>query len=178
MDERLRFVSDWLSEDVSKTELCESYGISRRTGYKWLSRYEAEGPAGLAERSHAPRMHGRATPAELVDKIVELRRARSTWGPRKIVARLEQLHPDLAWPSHSTAHEILKREGLIGPRRLRRRPPVRAGELITPQRPNHVWAVDHKGWFVLGDGQRCEPLTPGRSVEPRFSGRIGRRQHL
>ena len=159
MDERLRFVGDWLSGDVSKTELCEAYGISRRTGYKWLSRYEAAGPAGLADRSHAPLAHGRATAGELVDKIVELRRARPTWGPRKIVARLEQLHPALAWPSHSTAHEILKREGLIGTRRLRRRAPIRPGELTRPERPNHVWAVDHKGWIVLRDGGRCEPLT-------------------
>ncbi len=159
MDERLRFVADWLSEDVTKTELCEAYGISRRTGYKWLSRYEADGPAGLADRSHAPLVHGRATAVELVEKIVELRRARPTWGPRKIVARLEQLHPALAWPSHSTAHDILKREGLIGTRRLRRRAPVRLGELTRPQRPNHVWAVDHKGWIALCDGQRCEPLT-------------------
>jgi putative transposase len=159
MDERVRFVAEWLSGDVSKTELCEAYGISRRIGYKWLSRYEADGVAGLADRSHAPLSHGRATPADLVEKLVELRRARPTWGPRKIVAKLAQLHPRLAWPSHSTAHEILKREGLIGARRLRRRPPVRVGELIVPERPNHVWAIDHKGWIVLGDGQRCEPLT-------------------
>lgn len=159
MDERLRFVGEWLSGEVSKTELCEAYGISRRVGYKWLSRYAAEGPSGLADRSHAPLMHGRATPADLVEKIVGLRRNRQTWGPRKLVAKLEQLHPQLLWPSHSTVHEILKRAGLVMARRLRRRPPRRLGELVTAERPNQVWAVDHKGWIRLGDGQRCEPLT-------------------
>lgn len=159
MDERLRFAADWLSGSVSRTELCETYGISRKSGYKWMSRYEAEGPAGLAERSHAPLIHGRATALDLVEKIVELRRARPTWGPRKLVAKLQALHPDLAWPSHSTAHDILKRAGLVSARRVRRRPPLRLGELITPERPNHVWAVDHKGWITLGNGQRCEPLT-------------------
>jgi putative transposase len=159
MDERLRFVAEWLGGDVSKTELCEAYGISRRVGYKWLSRYAAEGPSGLADRSHAPRTHGRATPEDLVEKIVGLRRVRPTWGPRKLVAKLEQLHPELSWPSHSTAHEILKRAGLVSARRVRRRPPPRLGELVTPERPNQVWAVDHKGWITLGDGQRCEPLT-------------------
>lgn len=135
MDERLRFVGEWLSGEVSKTELCEAYGISRRVGYKWLSRYAAEGPSGLADRSHAPLMHGRATPADLVEKIVGLRRNRQTWGPRKLVAKLEQLHPQLLWPSHSTVHEILKRAGLVMARRLRRRPPRRLGELVTAERP-------------------------------------------
>ena len=141
------------------TELCEAYGISRRSGYKWLERYAAEGPAGLSDRSKAPLRHGRATAAELVEKIVELRQARPSWGPRKLVAKLAARHPQLCWPSHSTAHEILKREGLVTARRVRRRPPRRLGELTAPERPNQVWAVDHKGWVSLGDGQRCEPLT-------------------
>jgi putative transposase len=159
VDQRLRFVAEWLAGETSMTELCGAYGISRRTGYKWLARYEAEGPAGLADRSHAPLQHGRATARELSEKIVELRRARPHWGPRKIVARLAMLHPDLAWPSHSTADEILRKAGLITGRRLRRRPPPRLGELTAPERPNHVWAIDHKGWVRLGDGARCEPLT-------------------
>jgi putative transposase len=159
MDDRVRFAADWLSGEVSKTELCEAYGISRRVGYKWMGRYASEGVAGLADRSHAPHVHGRATAADLVEKIVALRRARPTWGSRKILARLEQLHPLLAWPSHSVTHDILKREGLVSARRVHRRPPKRLGELITPERPNHVWAVDHKGWIRLGDGGRCEPLT-------------------
>ncbi|WP_200952257.1 IS481 family transposase [Caulobacter sp. Root655] len=159
MDERIRFMGDWLGGEVSRTELCELYGISRKTGYKWAERYEAAGIAGLAERSRAPLDHGRATAADLVEKIVDLRRARPTWGPRKIMAKLGMLHPDLAWPSHSTAHEILKRAGLVSGRRLRRRPPPYPGVLTAAQEPNHVWAVDHKGWIVLGDGGRCEPLT-------------------
>lgn len=141
------------------TELCAAYGISRRVGYKWLARYAAEGPAGLADRSHAPLRPGRATAPELVEKILDLRRARPHWGPRKLVARLAALHPQLAWPSHSTADAILRKAGLIDGRRRRRRPPRRVGELTTPERPNQVWAVDHKGWVRLGDGSRCEPLT-------------------
>jgi transposase InsO family protein len=159
MDERVRFAAEWLSGEASRTELCERYGISRRTGYKWMDRYAAEGPAGLADRSHAPLVHGRTTSADLAAKIVALRQARPTWGPRKVVAKLEQLHPLLTWPSHSTAHAILKRAGLVSAKPVRRRPPRRVGDLTLPERPNHVWAVDHKGWITLGDGQRCEPLT-------------------
>jgi putative transposase len=159
MDQRLAFVAECLAGDVTMTELCEIYGVSRRVGYKWLARYGAEGPAGLADRSRAPRVHGGATSADLVEKIVELRRTRPSWGPRKIIAKLSDRHPLIVWPSHSTAHEILKREGLVTARRLRRRAPRRPGDLTRPERPNHVWAVDHKGWVRLGDGERCEPLT-------------------
>jgi transposase InsO family protein len=159
VDERVRFVADRLSGDVSMTELCERYGISRRVGYKWLARYDAEGPSGLSDRSKAPLSHGRATDAGLVEKLLELRRARPTWGPRKLLAKLQAQHPDLPWPSHSTGHEILKRAGLVQRRRLRRHPPRRVGQLTVPERPNHVWTVDHKGWVRLGDGGRLEPLT-------------------
>lgn len=159
VDQRLRFVAEKLAGEASMSELCAEYGISRRVGYKWLDRYAREGPAGLEDRSHAPLRHGRATPLELAEKIIEQRRARPHWGPRKIVARLEALHPDLPWPSHSTADEILRKAGLISGKGLRRRPPVRVGELTRPDRPNHVWGIDHKGWIRLGDGCRCEPLT-------------------
>src|ERR1700709_683982 len=50
-------------------------------------------------------------------------------------------------------------KGWVAKRGQRRRPPPRIGDLTVPERPNHVWAVDHKGWVRLGDGQRCEPLT-------------------
>jgi transposase InsO family protein len=82
-----------------------------------------------------------------------------TWGPRKIVARLKLDQPQEAWPSASTAGEILKRAQLVKPRRHRWQAPPTPGGLTPPERPNQVWAVDHKGWVQLGDGERCEPLT-------------------
>lgn len=159
MDERVRFIADHTSGLWSMTELCERYEISRKTGYKWRDRYEAEGAAGLVARSHAPREHGRATPQHLVDAIVGLRVERPSWGPRKIVAKLAARQPEVEWPSASTAGEILKRAGLVCGRRLRRRAPPRVGQLTVPQHANHVWAADYKGWIRLGDGKRSEPLT-------------------
>ncbi len=159
VDERLRFVSACLSHEASLTELCESFGISRKSGYKWLRRYEAEGPAGLTDRSHAPLRHGRATDASLIDAIILMKTARPSWGPRKIVGRLKLDHPELVWPAASTAGEILERAGLVGRRPRRQRTAPTLGGLTTPVRPNHVWAADHKGWVQLGDGRRCEPLT-------------------
>jgi transposase InsO family protein len=141
------------------TELCERYGISRKTGYKWLDRYRLEGPGGLEERSHAARVHGRATPPYVVDAIVGLRQERPSWGPRKIVSKLEARQGDVDWPSASTAGAILKRAGLVGDRKARRRAPPRMGQLTVPQHANHVWALDHKGWIRLGDGSRVEPFT-------------------
>ena len=159
MDERVRFIADYQSGLWTMTELCERYEVSRRVGYKWRDRYRLEGAAGLMDRSHAPLRHGRATPPNIVEAIVGLRRERPNWGPRKIVAKLEQRQPDVEWPSASTAGEILKRAGLVGNRRLRRRAPPRLGELTVPQYANHVWGIDHKGWIRLGDGSRVEPFT-------------------
>jgi putative transposase len=159
MDERLRFMTERLSGDWTMTELCERYEVSRKTGYKWLERYALEGAAGLAERSRAPHEHGRATPDYLAEAIIGVRRERPSWGARKIIAKLAAGQPEEAWPSASTAGEILKRAGLVGERKLRRRAPPRLGQLTAPRHANHVWAVDHKGWVRLGDGSRVEPLT-------------------
>jgi len=165
MDQRIRFIGLALSGDRSMTELCEAFAISRKTGYKWLARYEECGAAGLEERSHAPKRPAHVTAPALAEEIVGLRLRHPTWGPRKIVGKLVDIRPDVAWPSPSTAGEILKRAGLVEPRRLHRRAPPRLGELIQAARPNHLWAVDHKGWVRLGDGSRCEPLT----ITDRFS---------
>jgi putative transposase len=159
MDERVRFVAAVCAGDWSMTALCEEFGISRKTGYNWLERYREEGGAGLMDRSRAPHAHGRATPAHLVEAIEGLRRARPSWGPRKIIAKLRAGAPDSPWPSASTAGEILKRAGLVSKRRLHRRGPPRLGELTTPERCNQVWGVDYKGWVRLDDGTRVEPLT-------------------
>lgn len=159
VDQRLKFVSALLSEELTMTQACEAFGISRKTGYKWQARYAALGPLGLADRSHAPLAHGRATDQALVEAIIALKLSRPSWGPRKIVGRLKLDQPERAWPAASTAGEILGREGLVEPRHRRRRAPPTLGGLTLPERPNHVWAVDHKGWVRLGDGRRCEPLT-------------------
>ena len=159
MDERIRFIGEQASGLWTMTELCERYEISRRTGYKWLDRYRAEGAAGLMERSRAPHRHGRSTASDLAQAIIDLRRERPSWGPRKIIAKLSARDPSAAWPSASTAGSILDRAGLVSRRRLFRRAPPRLGELTKPLHPNHVWAVDYKGWVRLGDGERVEPLT-------------------
>jgi transposase InsO family protein len=159
-EERHRFIKCWLAGHHSMSELCAHFGVSRKAGYKWRDRHASEGLAGLAERSHAPHEPAHATAPDLVERIVQMKLARPYWGPRKILDRLRDLHPDQAWPSDSTGDAILRRHGLVEKRRVGKRAAVvRMGSLIDAVHPNRLWAVDHKGWIRLGDGSRCEPLT-------------------
>lgn len=159
MDARVDFIGDYLSQDFTMTELCALYDISRPTGYKWVERYRREGPAGLCDHGSAPLVHGRRTAAVIANAVCDLRRTRPSWGPKKLVAWLAQKQPDIAWPSASTAGDILKRAGLVVERRLRRRAPPRLEALTQPLHANHVWAADHKGWINTPYGARLEPLT-------------------
>jgi transposase InsO family protein len=159
MEERARFVEEFESGLYNLTELCERYGISRKTGYKWLKRYGFEGEAGLRDRSRAPHSSPSRTPEWLAEPLLALRQKHPTWGPRKLLAYLARHSPEEAWPSASTVGEILKRHGLVQERRARPRPPIERGSLTQPTAPNHVWACDFKGQFRTADGQLCYPLT-------------------
>jgi transposase InsO family protein len=158
-EQRFELVRAMMSGETNAGEVCAAFGVSRKTGYKWKARYEAEGVSGLVDRSHAPLRHGRATAEEIAAAIVNLKHDRPEWGPRKIVARLERRWPEVVWPSHSTAGGILKRAGLVAVRRRIRQVRPTLGPLRHASRCNEVWTADHKGWVRLGDGSRCEPLT-------------------
>lgn len=159
MDERVHFISEYQRGIWSMTELCDRVGVSRKTGYKWLARYERDGAAGLAERSSRPHTSPQATPSKLVDAIIAVRKRHPTWGGKKILPVLRARHPGWAWPSVSTANDVLKRHHLV-PKRRRRRAVAHPG--YHPQAvlaPNDVWSVDFKGQFRLRDGLLCYPLT-------------------
>jgi putative transposase len=159
MDERLRFVVDCLSGEETMSALCAAYGISRKCGYKWLGRYREFGPEGLHDLPRAPLNHGRATPWDVVERILAMKEAHPLWGPKKIVARLKRTAPELIWPSASTVGAILARHGLVGARKRTRLRACGNGPWPEPAGPNAVWTGDHKGWFRTADGWRCEPLT-------------------
>jgi putative transposase len=158
LDERLRFVAAFLEGAETMVGLCEAFGISRKTGYKWLARHRALGPAGLHDRPRAPLRHGRATPEDIVAAILAEKEAHPLWGPKKLIARLKRRSPEMVWPAVSTTGEILKRHGLVGRRRRRWRASGN-GPWSEPEAPNELWTMDYKGWFRTGDGRRCEPLT-------------------
>lgn len=159
MDERLRFIEDWLRREWTMLELCRLYGISRPTGYKWVERFTARGELGLSDEKRAPRAHPNATPTEVESAITAMRLRYPHWGPRKIRHRLGKLHPAAVWPASSTIGEILKRRGMVVPRVKRRRVPLYNLSMSPGMQPNDVWAADFKGWFCTADGTRIDPLT-------------------
>jgi transposase InsO family protein len=160
MEEIIRFVMLAQSARFTVTELCEQFGISRKTGYKHLERYAAGGLKGLAARSHRPHEFPQRTDAAVEGLILAERRLHRTWGPKKLHKVLEVKHGIESPPARSTIGEILRRHGLSVQRR--RKPGMYSAlndGLTVPTRPNHVWTVDFKGWFLLGNGERCDPLT-------------------
>jgi len=159
MEAKVQFISECLSGEEPMTVVCERYGISRETGYLWKRRFELEGAKGLQERSRAPHHHGRATPAELVVELIEARKRKPYWGPKKLLAMLGKEHPDWLWPAASTVADILRREGLSEPRRRRRRALTVEQPFIAVAAANDAWCIDFKGWFRTDDGTRCDPLT-------------------
>ena len=141
------------------TTVCREYGVSRKTGYKWLGRYCRDGAAGLMERSHAPLRHGQAHDVAVVQAVLNLRE-RWGWGPKKLRVKLGELHPELAVPAASTIGDWLRREGLVGRARRCRHCPPYTRPFAAVAAANDVWCTDFKGWFRTGDGRRCDPFTP------------------
>jgi putative transposase len=113
VDERTRFIEDVHRSLRSFTELCERYGISRKTGYKWLGRWRTEGPPGLENRSTQPRHCPWATSPDVVEAILEVRRSFVDYGSKKICWYLERSRPELDLPSRTTVHNILRRHNLV-----------------------------------------------------------------
>jgi len=159
MDEKMRMVAMYLSHEWSLAALCRHFGVSRKTGYKWISRYVETGPVGLVNQSRAPVYHPQAVPLRVQQAVLEMRRVHPTWGPRKLKTLLKRRWPQKVWPAGSTIGEILRRHGLTVPRRRSHKSPPYTQSFLHCDGPNRVWSADLKGWFMTGDGQRCDPLT-------------------
>lgn len=160
MDQKVLFIADCIRGGRTFTETCDMYGISRKTGYKWLSRYRSEGLDALQERSRKPRTNSNQTPYAIRKAIIALRtRGRISYGPEKIMTMLANRHPNWELPSRTTTYNILRREGLVKPRKKRSRVAASPLPFISAKDPNDVWSADFKGQFLTGDGQWCYPLT-------------------
>jgi putative transposase len=158
LKERSLFVLEVEKAETGVAELCRQFGISRKTGYKWLDRFEAEGVAGLLDRSHAALNSPHRLSDAVADAVLGVRAAHASWGPKKIRSWLSDRHPDHVWPAQSTIGALLQAKGLTVPRKTRQRVPLSA-PLSHCGQPNDVWSVDFKGCFRTGDGRRCDPLT-------------------
>jgi transposase InsO family protein len=159
MDEKLRFVFEYERDEQTMAELCASFGICRDTGYVWLRRYRQDGIDGLLELNRAAKRHPNQTCAAMEQAVIDLRQAHMRWGPRKLKRILERDQPGRRWPATSTVGEIVKRAGLVVPRKKRRRTEPYTEPLQHAVESNRVWCADFKGWFRSGDGTRIDPLT-------------------
>ncbi len=157
MNERMQMVAQYRSEGDSVSELAREYGVSRKTVYKWLERYEQLGPAGLEELSRAPHHPAHALSAETEQRILQWKADKPLWGAPKIHAKLLLELSDC--PAESTVSNVLARHGLSRARRRRARATPSAHPLGHCVGLNQVWCADFKGHFCTGDGQRCDPLT-------------------
>ena len=158
---REEFVRIAMSGCYPVAALCNAYGISEKTGHKWLNRFEEEGRPGLSDRSRAPHDTPHKMSSEVRREILGLREKHPTWGPRKLRVVLRRRMPEKHWPAASSIGELLRREGCIQPARRRNRAvglPIDSG-LTVPHAPNDVWSTDFKGEFRLTRGELCYPLT-------------------
>ena len=159
MDQRTQFIADFLRETLNITELCDLYGVSRKTGYKWIDRYLHHGPAGLAERSRRPACSPNATAEEIVQAFLEVRRRHPSWGAKKLLTIVHKRHPRWVLPGRSTVCDILSRHGMVPTQRHRRKIGHPGKPTSAILAPNDTWCADFKGQFKTGDGIYCYPLT-------------------
>jgi transposase InsO family protein len=168
MNVRTEFVLRVFEAKVSFNELCKEFGISRKTGYKWKERFLEQGLTGLNDQSRRPDTSPQQLSENSVCKIVKLKLAHPSWGPRKIRMVFARSYPDCELPSDSTFKRVLDNAGLV--ERKTRKPSNESGRItnrIEAKRPNHVWTVDFKGWWRTRDNNRFEPLTI-RDLYSRF----------
>ena len=138
---------------VNFKQLCGRFGVSRKTGYKWLERYRSGGVAALAERSRRPKSSPRQCAPAVAARVLEVRHAHPSWGGRKLRRRLADLGCQPV-PSASTCTEILRRAELLQPAAQ-----VQPLQRFERAQPNELWQLDFKGDFATQGGGRCHPLT-------------------
>ena len=158
VDERERFAKMYL-ETGAMSALCREFGISRKAGYKWVGRYCDEGTDGLVDRSRKPLSSPTAVEEWMIDGLVRARKLYPFFGPRKLRAVIVARNPGVEIPAPSTIGEILRKHGLVRPRKRRRGVPPATQPFGHCSAPNDVWCTDFKGHFPVGDGLRCYPLT-------------------
>lgn len=151
---RREFVELAIQSEANVKQLCDRFGISRKTGYKWLERYREAKESGLQDRSRRPRHAPERSSVEVEDSVLAVRDANPAWGARKIRTRLEALSGGDV-PAGSTIHAILRRHGRVN---LSESSKHQAWQRFEREAPNQLWQMDFKGHFALGNGQRCHPL--------------------
>lgn len=153
MEQRKQFVLQASAEDANISELCRQYGISRKTGYKWINRASLGLP--LCDQSRRPNRQPSKAAENIEQAVVQMRLQHPAWGGKTIRAALEAAGVE-GLPSNKTCCNILKRNGLIDPVESAKH---KAFLRFEKEHCNEMWQTDFKGDFLLGNGIRCYPLT-------------------
>lgn len=153
MSERSRFIAEAMSGEESFSAVCRAYGISRKTGYKWMER--AKSGAGMEDLPRTPIHSPNRTPPEIEALVLSERDRHPAWGPRKLLRELHNKGNE-GLPSRSTVENILKRNHRIEPEASEA---ATAYQRFEKAQPNDLWQMDHKGNFSMLDGKQCYPLT-------------------
>jgi transposase InsO family protein len=160
VDQRTEFVLRSLRNVEKFSELCQEFGISRKTGYKWKERFVQEGLGGLGDQSRRPESSPKEVSESMVCQIVKLKLAHRSWGARKLRAVLERTVGKESLPSESSFKRVLDKAGLVERRRrMSAEQACRLQQPIRAEKPNQVWTIDFKGWWYTRDRTRFEPLT-------------------
>jgi transposase InsO family protein len=157
-EQRQRFLEDYQLGYYTIVELAERFSISPKTAHKWIKRYKLYGQAGYQELSRRPHRCPWQTDASIAEELVRLRKAHPSWGPGKLLDLMARRDPERPLPVASTAAEILRRAGLVKPRRRYRRAHPGSPK-SQAEAPNDIWGADYKGPFRLKNGRYCFPLT-------------------
>jgi transposase InsO family protein len=158
--QRIEFISLAQKPDTNMSLLCKRFGITRRTGYKWLNRYEKHGIDGLLDQSRRPKHSKNKTPEEIEEYVAEIRR-NDHWGSKKIYKIISNekssgKYPFNQIPSKNTITSILRRKGLISEENSEK---AKHWIRYEHENPNDLWQMDFKGYFIMEDKNQCHPLT-------------------
>jgi len=159
MDQKIQMIADWQTKQFNITELSQKYGVSRKTVYKWINRYEQVSIDGLKELNRKPKVSPDQTPEEIIGLIIKERLKNHKRGPKKIYAQLREQYPALTIPAPSTIGHWLKKRGLVKKRKIRLRVPPYTQPFTECSTPNSVWSADFKGQFHTKNTKVCYPLT-------------------
>ena len=160
VEEKMKFVVRLLEGD-RMTDLCNEFGISRKTGYKILERYKQVGVTALDNQSRRPHRNANLMGAELSSIFLALKKEKPSWGAPKLRAIFARKYPHSKPPAVSTVHALLDRNGLVTHKKRQNSSEYKARgtSLSVPRNANDLWCTDFKGQFYLGNKSLCYPLT-------------------
>jgi transposase len=144
VDQRPQFLPSYQKKEMSLSDLCREFGVSRPTGYRWINRYKEVGPEGLLDRSRKPHGCSHATSEATENAILALRSKHPRWGARKLKARLEKVQPRVNWPAASTFGNILDRAGLTNPKQKKRRTTPCSEPFSEVNATNQLWWISYR----------------------------------